>query len=447
MTFSDLSELALRNLRQAVLRNTLTTAGIGVGVASLVAMLSLGVGLQDLAARQFRKSGLFDTVFVSSRGDLRNLARERRRGEDVSNVRPLDDAARTELAAIPNVAEVYPDIRFYSEVQYEGKPHPTVVAAIPPSSRSREAFDKIQGSFFSAPAAAEAIVNSDYAKEILGGKDPDPAAAIGKEIGVRYMEKGAPPQVDMIGMAMGEGISFIQKVKPVRIVGILATDPQGGMMGAARSRVFIPLALAESLHPALPTDMRDLGPSQTTYAIIVVRAKDTKYVQAIEDTIKKKGFAADSLLDASQGLRRFFALLDSFLGIFGSLALAVASLGIVNTLVMSILERRREIGIMKAIGASDGDVQKLFFAEAAAMGLFGGIAGVAVGYCIVRVIGFGVGAYLRSNNMGSTPQFWLLPAWLAFGAIAFSILVSLAAGLYPARRAARLDPVDALRYD
>ena len=444
MKSHDLAELAVRNLRQAVLRNTLTTAGIAVGVASLVAMLSLGIGLQTLATQQFHKSGLFDTVFVSSKGDLRNMERERRQGHEITDARPLDDAARAELTSIPNVIEVYPDIRFYSEVQYQGTSHPTIVSALPSSARSTEAFDNIKGSFFTSPSAEEALINADYAKEIMGGKSAD--SALGTELGIRYMEKGAPPQVDMIGMAMGEGVSFIQKERKVKIVGILEADPQGGMMGAARSRVFVPQQFAESIHPVLPTDLRNLGASKNTYSLMVVRTKGAKYVPAVEDTVKKKGFAANSLLDASQGLRRFFVLLDGFLGIFGSLALAVASLGIINTLVMSILERRREIGIMKAIGASDGDVQKLFFAEAAAMGLAGGALGVALGYLIVRLIGAGAGAYMRSNNV--TPkQFWLLPAWLAFGAIAFSILVSLAAGLYPARRAARLDPVEALRSD
>src|SRR5438046_7075330 len=94
------------------------------------------------------------------------------------------------------------------------------------------------------------------------------------------------------------------------------------------------------------------------------------------------GFNTFSILDASKGLQTFFKIVDLFLGIFGSLALAVACIGIVNTLVMAILERRREIGIMKAIGASDRDVQGLFFAEAGAMGVFGGLIGVVFGWAM-----------------------------------------------------------------
>src|SRR5437660_12616115 len=99
-----------------------------------------------------------------------------------------------------------------------------------------------------------------------------------------------------------------------------------------------------------------------------MRVKDPSRIQGVEDAIKKMGFTTFSILDASRGIRQFFAVLYAFLGIFGSLALIVASIGIVNTLVMAILERRREIGIMKAIGASDRDVERLFFAEVGAMG-------------------------------------------------------------------------------
>ncbi len=180
--------------------------------------------------------------------------------------------------------------------------------------------------------------------------------------------------------------------------------------------------------------------------MLIVRVKKSKDVSAIEDQIKKSGFSAFSILDASRGLTLAFTILDLFLGIFGSLALVVASLGIINTLVMAILERRREIGIMKATGASDFDVGMIFFVEAGSMGVLGGSLGVFLGWMIGRVINFGTNAYLSRQNLPSQ-DFWYVAWWLILGSIMFSILVSLIAGLYPAIRAARLDPVQALRHD
>src|SRR5213082_3477777 len=113
----DLADLAARNLRQSLLRNSLTTIGISVGVASLVAMLSLGIGLQQMASRRLVKSGLFDTIIVTSRREMRGMGREEERnGPAPGESRVLDEAARSEIERMPNVAEAYPDIRFPTEL-------------------------------------------------------------------------------------------------------------------------------------------------------------------------------------------------------------------------------------------------------------------------------------------------------------------------------------------
>jgi putative ABC transport system permease protein len=221
------------------------------------------------------------------------------------------------------------------------------------------------------------------------------------------------------------------------------------MRGSARGRVFLPLKLLQDLRVMLPSELRESTRSfsgQPSYLTISVRVRNTSRVQEVQDAIKKMGFNTFSILDATRSLRRFFAVLDLFLGIFGSLALAVASLGIVNTLVMAIMERRREIGIMKAIGASDGDVKKLFFVEAGVMGFFGGVAGVLLGWTIGQIINWGTNIYLARQEL-PPETIWLVPWWLVTFAIAFAMVVSLLSGLYPAGRAARLDPVQALRYE
>ena len=174
---------------------------------------------------------------------------------------------------------------------------------------------------------------------------------------------------------MGASYSVVSREQKLKIVGVSDLDPES-MRGPTRARMFVPLKFAENLHVMQPADLREIsraGRDEPVYSSINVRVKNPSQVQLVEDAIKKMGFTTFSILDASKGLRQFFAVLYAFLGIFGSLALMVASIGIVNTLVMAILERRREIGIMKAIGASDGDVKKLFFAEAGAMGILGGI--------------------------------------------------------------------------
>jgi putative ABC transport system permease protein len=457
----DLSELALRNLRESSLRNSLTTIGISVGVASLVAMLSLGIGLQKLATRHLAKSGLFDTVVVTSRREMRGFSRDDERSTaSAAESRTLDEPARQEIERLPDVREAYPDIRFITELRYQDKTHLTMVSGIPDSARSNDAFAGIPGSFFSSETAPEVILQKSFAMELLG-KTPPPGQEdevpvndlakplLGQELTMRYAQRVTAQSTSVPAQSDSDSsYSVISREQKLKIVGISDLDPDS-MRGAARARVFLPLKLAQELRVMQPSDVRDTMRGfnkQPSYSTISVRVKNPKQVEAVEQAIKKLGFNTFSILDATRSLRQFFAVLDLFLGIFGSLALAVASIGIVNTLVMAILERRREIGIMKAIGASDGDVRKLFFAEAGAMGLLGGFVGVALGWAIGHIINLGTNIYLKRQAL-PPENFWAVPWWLVGAAIVFAFVVSLVSGLYPAARAARLDPVQALRYE
>src|SRR5258708_25647692 len=157
MKLPDLTELAVRNLRESILRNSFTTVGISVGVASLVAMLSLGIGLQQMATRRLVKSGLFDTVVVTSRRDLRNFNRSDAEdtGPSPAESQALDESARMKIEKMPNVVEAYPDLRFITSFTYDDKPHLTMVAGVPASYKTNDAFDGMQGHFFTADTAPE----------------------------------------------------------------------------------------------------------------------------------------------------------------------------------------------------------------------------------------------------------------------------------------------------
>jgi putative ABC transport system permease protein len=451
MKARDLTDLAVRNLREAILRNLLTTLGVAVGVASLVAMLSLGVGLQQLASKRLSQSGLFDTIFVTPKNSYRGMGRPQREVDSDKPPRPLDEEARKEFEKLPNVIEVYPQIRFFTEVRFNNKPYATVVAGLPESSRNSGAFDGMQGSFFSSPTADEAILQIEFAKDL----SEKPQSLLGQEITLRYAERQAIPAAgsDASSPAAPEtsgGFSVVPKELRLKIIGVVETEPAAGYGGYGNARLLMPLQTAATLRAAQVNDLRDIvrgsAANKVTFPSLSVRAKSPSQVEALEASIKSMGFNAFSLLDASKSLRTFFSVFDLLLGIFGSLALAVATLGIVNTLVMAILERRREIGVLKALGAADTDVQQLFFVEAGVMGLLGGFLGVLFGWLLGRAITFGTNVYLKRQALNPI-ELSSVPWWLIVAAIVFAVLVSLAAGLYPASRAAKLNPVDALRYE
>jgi putative ABC transport system permease protein len=447
MKTRDLAELALRNLRESVLRNSLTTLGIGVGITSLVALGSLGVGLQNLATDRLAKSGVFDAIYVAPKTRLAGFGREQNPtpNPDTPPV-PLDTDARQKLAKLPNVVDVYSDIRFPTEIHFDGKPYQTVVAGVAELDKTEGTFDGIKGSFFSSAAADEAILQIDFARQLA---PQQPNSLIGKDLVLRYAERQTLPPDPGSKDTTPSGFSIVPKDETLRIVGVVETDPAGGFGPYGRGRLFIPMQVAERLRAAQANDLRDLlreTPNKRNYESLTVRVRGATKVKETETAIKNMGFTAYSILDATQALQQVFAVFDIFLLIFGSLALVVASLGVINTLVMAILERRREIGILKALGAADRDVSRLFFVEAGAMGLLGGILGVILGFIISRAINLGTNIYLARRDLPAI-SVTSVPWWMVATAIAFSILVSLAAGMYPASRAARLDPVQALRYE
>jgi putative ABC transport system permease protein len=450
MKTRDLTDLALRNLSEALFRNALTTLGVAVGVASLVAMLSLGVGLQQLASKRLSQSGLFDTIFVTPKNSFRGVGRPPREVPSDKAPRALDEVARKEIEKLPNAIEVYPQVRFFTEVRFRNKPYATVVAGMPDSSRNSGSFDGMQGHFFSSLSANEAILQVEFAKDL----SDKPESLIGQELILRYAERQAlvPSAANTPGNAEEApgGFSVVPKELRLQIIGVVETEPAAGYGGYGNARLLMPLKTAATLRAAQVNDLRDIvrgsNAKETTYASLSVRAKSPSHVEALEASIKGLGFNAFSLLDASKSLRTFFSVFDLLLGIFGSLALAVATLGIVNTLVMAILERRREIGVLKALGAADTDVRQLFFFEAGVMGFLGGILGVLFGWLLGRALTFGTNVYLHRQNLNPI-ELSSVPWWLVLSALAFAVLVSLAAGLYPASRAAKLNPVDALRYE
>src|SRR5262245_17467369 len=468
MTFRDTASLALRNLGQAKLRTSLTTLGVSIGIASLAGMVSLGVGLQDQFVGRFTRSGMFDAITVLAGGDLPGPLAGGGRGRggpvpfgrrgraagapEAGNGRDVNDAALAELAALTDVRTVYPNVRGPVEVKFRGASEFAQAVGISMVLRGEGAFQSIPyGRFFSSDTEDACMLSLDYAKRM----DADnPGGLVGQTLTLNYAiakrgDAGAPS--GGIPIPGAGGLNVQRGEFQCQIVGIVEreTGPFAAGGGGAAG-LMLPLGKARAMYEGSPAAaaafLRDPSRKSVTYPSAVVRVAAARSTQDVEDQIKKMGFSAFSLNDALQGAKRAFIILDIVLSLIGSIALAVSSLGIVNTMVMSILERTREIGIMKAIGGSDGDIRRIFLIEASAIGLFGGVSGVVLGWLVGRIINFGANVYIQQQ--GGTPgNLFSLPFWLIGGAIAFSISISLIAGSYPAARAARLDPIRALRHD
>jgi ABC-type antimicrobial peptide transport system permease subunit len=183
------------------------------------------------------------------------------------------------------------------------------------------------------------------------------------------------------------------------------------------------------------------------YAMAVVRVTDPDILPDVQRRLNELGFNSFSIVDQLKELRTVFLILNSALGLLGGISLLVASFGIANTMIMSILERTREIGIMKAIGAEDREIKLIFFVEAGMIGLMGGVAGALVAWAIDAVANRLAYKFVLRPRGVSYVDFFALPPYLWLGAILFAVVIAVLAALYPAARAARIDPVKALRHD
>ncbi len=455
MRLADTLHLALRNLREATLRTALTSLGVAIGIASLVGMVSFGVAMQDQVLGNLLRSGVFDSITVTSapraggqRGRRGGSPADRARGalESARQAGPrvaLDDAALKTFAAIPGVKEVFPDVRVPVEVSYRDFSEFTAATGIPMSARGQGVFQRMSfGQFFANDTDDACLLGLEFATRLTGAA---PGSLVGQEITLGYAA-AATPLSSETGVP---GVNLQRAERKFRVVGIVERQGGPGPGGALFAAVMIPLAKARELGvtdvsgpQALLRRLSD-RPVYTTVTVKVNRALDT---EAVEKKIKDLGFNAFSIADLLESQKKAFILLDLLLGLVGSIALTVASLGIVNTMVMSILERTREIGVMKAVGGDDADVRKIFLVEASLIGLFGGVFGIALGWAVGRVINAGANYYLQTQGVPPANLF-VIPWWLMAGAIGFALVVSLVAGSFPAMRAARLDPIQALRHD
>ena len=222
------------------------------------------------------------------------------------------------------------------------------------------------------------------------------------------------------------------------------------MPGHTRRVVLLPVALMKTI-PRLPDDsaldLLKAGTSATAlgYRSATVRVRNPADLIPVESRIREMGFNTRTVAGRFEEIRLFLVFLEVLLAAVGTIALVVAALGIVNTLLMSVTERYQEIGIYKAVGASDGDLVVLFLTEAALLGALGGMTGLGLGWGAAQGIGAAVNLYAQRQGVQGHIQLFDFPWWLLGATLVFSVLMSVAAGLYPALRAARIDPIRVLR--
>ena len=420
--------LALGGLRRTPLRMALTTLGVTVASGALVVMVAFALGIQEQAEAPFRTLGLINVIRVSPAKD---------EGSDGAPV--LDDAALARMGALAGVELAYPDFRVKGLTLSCGTRSATVIAVgLPRQVPVLEAAGEmlVAGDYFGMRQEPEAIVARGVAGD-LGFDAPEKAV-------------GATVTVKAAGLSPGDAATFTfeRKDLTVTIVGVYDLPH---MVPKRYSRVvLLPVDVMMGipgirLAPALARLEAGRETANAGYSKVTVRVRHHSDLAPVESAIQAMGFKTRTLLSRLEAMRTFFVFMDVLLAAVGTVALVVAGLGIINTLLISVLERYREIGIYKAIGASDGDLVVMFLTEAGLIGVMGGIGGLMLGRVVSWGLEIAVNAYARTQGVTAHLGLFAFPIWLVTATVLFSAVISVLAGVYPALRAARIDPIEALR--
>jgi putative ABC transport system permease protein len=404
-------------------RNVLTAAGVLIGIITLVAMVSFGVGVQREVQRNFETVGL-ENIFVSP-----SFSEDAFESFDpFAPPRPeqaLTPALVAELEGISGVTAVTPQLRLPSGVNLTLE---LGEQSLPVRTSADFGERTFQFGGVNEPLAGQTF-NEGYSQGIV----------LVSALADRLLQPGQT-YADLVGQTVsltaklprGEAETF-----PATIIGVR----QGF------STRTIDLGVAEATVIKAWWFGRPDILEQDGYDTVIVRAQNLATVPAVSEAIQSFSLQTQSLEAILAVANQVLALLQALLGSVGALALLVAALGVANTMMMAIYERTREIGVLKALGASPGEIRLLFTTEAALIGLIGGVFGLIFGTLLGRLVDWAAHRYLINEGVTGVGQLSVVPPWLAIGALIFAALIGLLAGLYPAARAARLDPVQALRHE
>ncbi|MDA8345484.1 MAG: ATP-binding cassette domain-containing protein [Thermaerobacter sp.] len=427
----DMLGYAWRSIRRVKARAILTGLGVAIGVGAIVLMVSFGQGLQNSVIGQLNGLGSVTQIVVTGAKSQGGSPLGVSLGAPTAQ-KPLNDTTLITFSRLPDVAGAFYSATLLATVK-EGPQGATVLAQdLPPVHFRLPTFSK-QMRLGRIPGNAQmAIVLGDGSAGYLLKKGEKPTDAnlkklLGQQITLKFTND--------LGSNGLNGSAFKKPVsETLQVVGIVK--------GSAS---YVPYRTLQAVLRQ-GKGSAGQGPHGFLYDAITVQAQSQADVKPLAARLGRMGYGTQTFQSIIDSLHQVFLIVQSILGVIGGIALIVAGLGIANVMIVAVLERTREIGVLKAIGARRRDIRRLFLSESLIIGLLGGVIGLAGGY----LSGAGINAivnYSIQKGGGQSVSLFAVTPWIALFAIAFAIIVALVSGIYPANRAAGLNPVDALRHD
>ena len=436
----DLLRLIFGNLSRRKARVALTAIGVVIGTAAVVILVSLAIGLQKNANEQLYGIGDLTQIQVMptyGEGPIMGPG-----GGGPVKVEPQEQKLLTnfvleDLRAIPGVQVVIP--RDYlmagGMVKYQKMEGGVNIIGVDTADLSNLGLEATEGGTELARGAiviGVMVPNNFYDPKIRPGQEPPPPPQLyGQQIQL------VVSKWDAQGVETRKNLSL-------RVTGVLKET-----RGESDWTIYMPLDQIKSINEWAMN--RRINYNKDGYSQVIVKVSDVDQVLDISQQITDMGFQAFTPQSFVQGINNFYKILQVIFGGVGAIALLVAAIGIANTMAMSILERTREIGLMKAVGATNRDVLAIFLGEAAGIGFIGGLGGVIIGWLAGQGLNVIAIVYLASQagQQGGPPPSVAVytPVWLPLFALIFSTFIGMMSGLYPALRAATMIPVLALKYE
>lgn len=435
MGLFNLLTLVVDNLSRRKGRVALTAVGVVIGTAAVVLLVSLGVGLQQNAAAQLGGIGDLTQIQVYPNYGEGPFMEGGPAGPSVLSI--LSDQALNDIAAIPGVSSVTPQdyLRGWAILKVgrlEGGSQLIGTGSNDLSTMGLSAQAGTLGLSRGTVVVGAMVPQNFYDPRPRPGQEPTgPPELLDKQL-----------EITLVKMS-DDGVE-IRKTVRARVTGIIAET-----RGEADWSIYMTLDEMDGYNTWIMGQR--INRNKEGYPTVIVRVADVKQVIEVADQISVLGYQAYTPQSFVQGINSFFIVLQVIFGGVGAIALLVAAIGIANTMAMAILERTREIGLMKAVGATNRNILSVFLGEAAGIGFLGGLGGVALGWSAGQILNVLALAYFagQSIEMGALPPTVAVstPLWLPIFALIFATIVGLLSGLYPALSAATLTPVNALKYE
>jgi len=466
MRKSDIFIMGLKNLFRRKTRTLLTVLGVVIGTAAIVVMVSLGLGMNESYDQQIKQMGSLNIINVTR---YRNSAEGRGRSMSQEEI-VLDDAAITKIKSLKGVAGVTPVVETYGKLIAGKKVSFCSIIGIDSGEMANFDYRIAEGRLLKEGDADSIVVGGNlpmnfYNPKLTYSTQVTPVKVMTEKLQLTFdMEYGERRRQGLGGEDSSKKPSIVYKLKAVGL--LVPTNTYDNTDYAIFMDIKYLKKLIKDTSKQIKSQQNSfysVSPSEADakgYERLMVKVEDIDDVDSIQEKIDEMGYGTNSLSDIRKSMQKQSQTLRMVLGGLGAISLLISALGITNTMIMSIYERTREIGVMKVLGCKLKNIKQLFLFEAGVIGLFGGILGIILSYVasfILNKVGLNVlggnndDAYMGMGmvvSMGIEQQgsrISVIPPWLALFAVAFAILIGLISGYSPARRAMKLSALEAIK--